>query len=60
MGKKLSGTNLPGLLYFSRRPVPLSQGCEVARVLPSLDTGREHKFPALIQEVVSGLAEGSK
>src|SRR5437879_2937987 len=33
-----------GLLKISRRPAPRSQGCEVARVLTRLDTGRRHKF----------------
>ena len=31
--------------YFLRKPTPRSQGCEVARVLPALDTTPEGKFP---------------
>src|SRR5215467_3760850 len=34
-----------GSLNSTRRPAPRSQGCEVARVLETLDTAGRHKFP---------------
>ena len=38
---------------FSGRPVPRSQGCEVARVLHALDTVPEGKFPVPMYESAS-------
>src|SRR5690349_10229993 len=35
------------LTYLCKSPTPRSQGCEVARVLPNLDTGAKNKFPVL-------------
>ena len=33
----------PACVYWN--PAPRSQGCEVARVLPALDTATKDKFP---------------
>src|SRR5258706_3756135 len=35
----------PDPACFCRSPAPRSQGCEVARVLPRLDTATQNKFP---------------
>jgi len=35
----------PDPACFCRNPAPRSQGCEVARVLPALDTATKDKFP---------------
>jgi hypothetical protein len=40
-----------GLLKNRRRPAPRSQGCEVARVLVTLDTGMGGKFPGCGDEL---------